>query len=104
MDGKIGVLSGKNYGEEFLINHNNQTGSYIPSFKGIWGWDDSYFFVGNKKKKGVDVISAYTKTLVTTLKSPRMSAILCRLDAHPFIPGMLAGATVLPSGSLVLVP
>ena len=60
--------------------------------RGIWGWDDSYIFVGNKNK-GVDVISAYTKTLVTTLKSPHMSAIPCRFDAHPFIPGMLAGAT-----------
>ncbi|PWA64940.1 DROUGHT SENSITIVE 1 [Artemisia annua] len=91
-DDRIGVLSGTNYDEEFMINHNNQTGNYIPSFKGIWGWDDSYIFVGNKKK-GVDVISAYTKTLVTTLKSPHMSAIPCRFDAHPFIPGMLAGAT-----------
>ncbi|GJX33680.1 WD repeat-containing protein 76 [Tanacetum coccineum] len=89
-DGKIGVLSGKNYDEEFMINHNNQTASYIPSFKGIWGWDDSYIFVGNKKK-GVDVISAYTKTIVTTLESPHISAISCRFDAHPFIPGMLAG-------------
>ena len=56
--------------------------------RGIWGWDDSYIFAGNKKK-GVDVISAYTKTLVTTLESPHMSAIPCRFDAHPFRPGML---------------
>ncbi|GJZ41640.1 WD repeat-containing protein 76 [Tanacetum coccineum] len=89
VDDQIGVLSGKNYDEEFMINHNNHTGNYIPSFKGIWGWDDSYIFVGNKKK-GVDVISAYTKTIVTTLESPHMS---CLFDAHPFIPGMLAGAT-----------
>ena len=60
--------------------------------RGIWGWDDSYIFVGNKNK-GVDVISAYTKTLVTTLKSPHMSAIPCCFDANPFIAGMLAGAT-----------
>ncbi|GKB87498.1 WD repeat-containing protein 76 [Tanacetum coccineum] len=91
VDDKIGVLSGTNYDEEFMINHDNQTCSYIPSMKALWGWDDSYIFAGNKKK-GVDVISAYTKTLVTTLESPHMSAIPCRFDAHPFIPGMLAGA------------
>ncbi|GKB86523.1 hypothetical protein Tco_0958795 [Tanacetum coccineum] len=44
-------------------------------------------------KKGVDVISAYTKTLVTTLESPHMSKIPAHLDAHPFIAGMLAGAS-----------
>ncbi|GJZ94385.1 WD repeat-containing protein 76, partial [Tanacetum coccineum] len=31
VDDKIGVLSGTNYDEEFMINHDNQTCSYIPS-------------------------------------------------------------------------
>ncbi|GJX55355.1 WD repeat-containing protein 76 [Tanacetum coccineum] len=126
VDDKIGVLSGTNYDEEFMITHKTQTSTFFPSFNcmtlllyaiyaellilsvpgssgnwkfgrvmragGIWGWDDSYIFVGNKKK-GVDVISAYTKTLVTTLESPHMSKIPAHLDAHPFIAGMLAGAS-----------
>ena len=61
--------------------------------RGIWGWDDSYIFVGNKNRRVVDVISAYTKTLVTTLKSPRLSKFPCHFDAHPFIVGMLAGVS-----------
>nr|GEV57411.1 syndetin-like isoform X1 [Tanacetum cinerariifolium] len=72
--------------------HEGWVTGQMGKYKAIWGWDDSYTFVGNKYK-GVDVISAYTKTLVTTLKSPHLSSVPCRFDAHPFIPGMLAGAT-----------
>ncbi|KAI3811281.1 hypothetical protein L1987_21002 [Smallanthus sonchifolius] len=92
LDDKIGVLSGANYEDEFMINHNNQTGRWLSSFKGVWGWDDSYIFVGNMKR-GVDVISTEQKRLVTTLESPHLTAILCRFDPHPFVPGMLAGTT-----------
>ncbi|KAL8236950.1 hypothetical protein R6Q59_018031 [Mikania micrantha] len=92
LDDKIGVLSGPNYEDEFVIHHNNQTGRWLSSFKGVWGWDDSYIFVGNMKR-GVDVISTKEKRLVTTLESPHMTAIPCRFDPHPFKPGMLAGAT-----------
>ncbi|KAI7757402.1 hypothetical protein M8C21_007154 [Ambrosia artemisiifolia] len=93
LDDKIGVLSGANYEDEFLLYHYNQTGRWLSSFnRGVWGWDDSYIFVGNMKR-GVDVISTEQKRLVTTLESPHMTAIPCRFDPHPFIPGMLAGAT-----------
>ncbi|XP_071699165.1 uncharacterized protein [Rutidosis leptorrhynchoides] len=92
LDDKIGVLSGVNYEDEFMINHNNQTCSWRSTFKGVWGWDDSYIFVGNLKMR-VDVISTEDRRLVTTLESPHMSAIPCRFDVHPFKPGMLAGAT-----------
>ncbi|XP_071701354.1 uncharacterized protein [Rutidosis leptorrhynchoides] len=99
IDDKIGVLSGANYEDEFMVNHNNQTGRWLSSFKGVWGWDDSYIFVGNMKR-GVDVISTEKKIIVTTLESPNMSAIPCRFDAHPLKPGVLAGAT---SGGQVYV-
>nr|GEU64238.1 WD repeat-containing protein 76 [Tanacetum cinerariifolium] len=99
LDDKIGVLSGSNYDDEFMINHYNQTGRWLSTFKGVWGWDDSYIFVGNMKR-GVDVISTEERRLVTTLESPNITAIPCRFDAHPFKPGMLAGAT---SGGQVYV-
>lgn len=72
---------------------------YCLECRGVWGWDDSYIFVGNMKR-GVDVISTEERRLVTTLESPNMTAIPCRFDAHPFKPGMLAGAT---SGGQVYV-
>ncbi|KAF5805090.1 putative transcription factor WD40-like family [Helianthus annuus] len=92
LDDKIGVLGGANYEDEFMLYHYNQTGRWLSSFKGVWGWDDSYIFIGNMKR-GVDVISTLQQRLVTTLESPHMTAIPCRFDPHPFYPGMLAGAT-----------
>ncbi|XP_071699170.1 uncharacterized protein [Rutidosis leptorrhynchoides] len=91
IDDKIGVLSGANYDDEFMINHKNITPGLV-TFKGVWGWDDSYIFVGNVKR-GVDVISTEEKKIVTTLESPHLSAIPYRFDAHPLKPGVLAGAT-----------
>lgn len=60
--------------------------------RGIWGWDDSYVFIGNMKR-GIDVISVASEKIVTTLESELVSAIPCRFDAHPCNVGMLAGAT-----------
>jgi hypothetical protein len=60
--------------------------------RAIWGWDDSYLFIGNMKR-GVDVISPAQRRTIFTLQSPDMSAIPCRFDAHPYNVGMLAGAT-----------
>ncbi|KAJ0569613.1 putative transcription factor WD40-like family [Helianthus annuus] len=88
LDDKIGVLGGANYEDEFMLYHYNQTGRWLSSFKGVWGWDDSYIFIGNMKR-GVDVISTLQQRLVTTLESPHMTAIPCRFDPHPFIPGCL---------------
>ncbi|CAI9259999.1 unnamed protein product [Lactuca saligna] len=99
LDDRIGVVSGANYDDEFLLYHYNQTGRWLSSFKGVWGWDDSYVFVGNMKR-GIDVVSTEKKRIVTTLESPHMTAIPCRFDAHPLNPGMLAGAT---SGGQVYV-
>ncbi|KAK9055151.1 hypothetical protein SSX86_026233 [Deinandra increscens subsp. villosa] len=82
---KIGVLSGPNFEDEFIIDHYNDS-------RGVWGWDDSYIFVGSINR-GVDVISTQQKRLVTTLESPYLTAILTHFDPHPFNPGMLAGAT-----------
>ncbi|KAI3771822.1 hypothetical protein L6452_02991 [Arctium lappa] len=94
LDDTIGLVSGANYEDEFMISHNNRTGRWLSTFRGVWGWDDSYMFVGNMKR-GIDVIStaAEERRVVSTLESPHMSAIPCRFDPHPLKPGMLAGTT-----------
>ncbi|KAK3033208.1 hypothetical protein RJ639_037000 [Escallonia herrerae] len=98
-DDKVGLLSGANYDNVSMMYHNNQTGRWISSFRGIWGWDDSYVFIGNMKR-GVDVISATQRRNVATLGSAEMSAIPCRFDVHPYKLGTLAAAT---SGGQVYV-
>ncbi|KAL4283971.1 hypothetical protein GQ457_16G000980 [Hibiscus cannabinus] len=88
----VGIISGANFEDTSMIYHNNCTGRWISSFRGIWGWDDSYIFIGNMKR-GVDVISTAQRRTVMTLQSPEMSAIPCRFDAHPSEVGILASAT-----------
>ncbi|WOH02770.1 hypothetical protein DCAR_0522159 [Daucus carota subsp. sativus] len=92
LDDSIKLLTGANYENVSKIHHNNQTGRWISSFKGIWGWDDSHVFIGNMKR-GVDVISTAEKRCIDTLVSPEITAIPCRFDVHPHKFGMLAGAT-----------
>ncbi|KAJ4958543.1 hypothetical protein NE237_025654 [Protea cynaroides] len=89
---KVGVLSGVDFADVAMINHNNQTGRWISSFRAIWGWDDSNLFIGNMKR-GVDVISTTKRRTVMTLESPNLTAIPCRFATHPFKVGILAGAT-----------
>ncbi|CAN0838544.1 DNA damage-binding protein CMR1 [Linum grandiflorum] len=92
VDDNVGIHSGVNYEDNYMIPHNNQTSRWMSAFRAIWGWDDSYIFIGNMNR-GVDVISSVQRRTVTTLKSPEMTAIPCRFDAHPYQVGMLAGAT-----------
>ncbi|KAL7190942.1 hypothetical protein ACSBR2_023086 [Camellia fascicularis] len=54
IDDNVGLLTGANFEDITMINHNNKTGRWISSFRAIWGWDDSYLFIGNMKR-GVDV-------------------------------------------------
>ncbi|KAF4347548.1 hypothetical protein G4B88_012862 [Cannabis sativa] len=92
LDDTVRILDGDNFEEASWIPHNNQTGRWISQFKAIWGWDDSYIFIGNMKR-GVDVISPSKGTTIVTLQSEHITAIPCRFDAHPYKIGMLAGAT-----------
>lgn len=91
-DDNVGLVKGANFEDVKMIHHNNQTGRWISSFRAIWGWDESYLYIGNMKR-GVDVISTSQRRNVATLQSEHMSAIPCRFDAHPFNIGMLAAAT-----------
>ncbi|XVF48470.1 hypothetical protein PTKIN_Ptkin03bG0192800 [Pterospermum kingtungense] len=99
LDDKVGVTTGVNFEDVSMIYHYNQTGRWLSTFRGKWGWDDSYIFIGNMKR-GVDVISPAQRRTVLTLESPQMSAIPCRFDSHPHEVGTLAAAT---SGGQVYV-
>ncbi|XP_022987507.1 WD repeat-containing protein 76 [Cucurbita maxima] len=91
-DDNVGITGGVNFKDTLMIPHDNQTGRWISSFRAIWGWDDSYIFIGNMKR-AVDVISRAQRKKVFVLQSPNISAIPCRFDAHPYDVGTLAGAT-----------
>lgn len=60
--------------------------------RGVWGWDDSYIYVGNLSKR-IDVINTTLKRTVMELRDPLMRAIPCRIHCHPFNVGTLAGST-----------
>uniref|UniRef100_K7M7J7 Uncharacterized protein n=1 Tax=Glycine max TaxID=3847 RepID=K7M7J7_SOYBN len=75
-----------------VINHKNQTGRWLSTFRAKWGWDDSYLFVGNLKR-GADVVSTVQRMMLMTLESQHMSAIPCRFHTHSYEVRMLVGAT-----------
>nr|POE68098.1 dna damage-binding protein cmr1 [Quercus suber] len=74
----VGIVTGVKFEHTSMINHNNQTRNWTSSFRAIWGWDDSYIFIGNMER-GVDVISPTQKGTIFTLQSPHMSAVPSRL-------------------------
>nr|CAD1831899.1 unnamed protein product [Ananas comosus var. bracteatus] len=90
-DDKVGIISGANFEDLFMIKHNNQTGRWLSTFRAIWGWDDSYLYLGNMRR-AVDVISVADRT-TTALESEHMTSIPCRFAAHPYNVGSLACAT-----------
>ncbi|KAJ8546494.1 hypothetical protein K7X08_032371 [Anisodus acutangulus] len=106
-DNTIGLFGGENYEEKFLIPHNNLSGEYISTLRGIWGWDDSHVYIGkiqekqkhkrkekiDDEKHGLHIISTVDKKVVRTLQSDDMPTVPYRLAAHPYIVGTLAGAT-----------
>ncbi|KAL0745368.1 hypothetical protein Bca101_100718 [Brassica carinata] len=93
VDNYIGLLSGTNFEDISMISHDNATNRWISTFRGVWGWDDSYIFVGNRPSKGIDVISTKLKRTVKELQDPLMKAIPCRIHCHPLNVGVLAGST-----------
>ncbi|XP_065850408.1 uncharacterized protein [Euphorbia lathyris] len=89
-DDTVGIFNCADFEDNSLIYHGRGVSSI--SFRCIWGWDDTYMYMGNTKR-GVDVISRLQGRAILTLESPYMSAIPCRYDIHPYNIGMLAGAT-----------
>ncbi|XVF35512.1 hypothetical protein REPUB_Repub18cG0152100 [Reevesia pubescens] len=89
-DNKVGITSGVNFEDISMIYHDNRNARGISClFRAIWGWDDSYIFIGNPKR-AVDVISPAQRRTIITLRSP---AVPRRFDSHPYEVRMLAGAT-----------
>ncbi|KAF2594720.1 hypothetical protein F2Q70_00045753 [Brassica cretica] len=95
VDNYIGILSGANFEDTSMIYHDNcnTTNKWISTFRGVWGWDDSYIFVGNRPSKGIDVISTKLKRTVKELHDPLMKVLPCRIHCHPLSVGVLAGST-----------
>ncbi|GKE20535.1 WD repeat-containing protein 76, partial [Tanacetum coccineum] len=95
MDDSVRLISGTSYDVEDTISHYTYTSRFLSRVRGIWGWDDSFLMKADtKERKGtIDIISTDTKTSSYTLESEHGNAILCRLDAHPLMPGVVAGAT-----------
>ncbi|XP_039141561.1 WD repeat-containing protein 76 [Dioscorea cayenensis subsp. rotundata] len=91
IDDKVIILSGSDFDDLSMILHNNQTGRWLSSFRAIWGWDDSFLFIGNMRR-AVDVISTSNKTTIS-LESEHMTSIPCRFSAHPCLKGTMACAT-----------
>ncbi|XP_057767121.1 uncharacterized protein LOC130987561 isoform X2 [Salvia miltiorrhiza] len=91
-DDNVGLISGANYENTSMVYHYNQTGRWLSTFRGVWGWDDTSIYIGNMKR-GVDVISVGGERVVATLQSDSMSAIPCRFDPHLYNVGVLASAT-----------
>lgn len=85
------ISSGANYEDICRIPHLN-IGKGVSAFRGIWGWDDSYVYIGNMRG-GIDVISATEKKVAATFKSENMKAVPYRFDAHRYRVGMLVGAS-----------
>nr|XP_016465132.1 PREDICTED: DNA damage-binding protein 2-like [Nicotiana tabacum] len=51
LENTIGLFGGENYEEKFLIPDKNLNGEYISTLRGIWGWDDSYGYIGKIQEK-----------------------------------------------------
>ncbi|KAJ0231747.1 DROUGHT SENSITIVE 1 [Hirschfeldia incana] len=101
VDNHIGLLTGANFEDISMISHDNTTNRWISTFRGVWGWDDSYIYVANLPSKGIDVISTKLKKTVKELRDPLMRAIPCRINCHPLNVGVLAGST---AGGQQLLP
>ncbi|KAF5182538.1 Dna damage-binding protein cmr1 [Thalictrum thalictroides] len=91
IDDKIGILGGVDFMDTSTIYHLNRNAAGVSYFRAIWGWDDSYLFIGNLNG-GVDVISTVDQSMVT-LESSHISAAPLRFAAHPYKIGTLAAGT-----------
>ncbi|CAJ2634547.1 unnamed protein product [Trifolium pratense] len=89
-DNTIGIHSGVNLEDAAFVNHESVQKLSINN-RAIWGWDDSYLFVGSNTR--VEVVSTAQKAIVKTLEIPLRSSNPHIFDAHPYEVGMLAGGT-----------
>ncbi|XP_078171350.1 DROUGHT SENSITIVE 1 isoform X2 [Carex rostrata] len=90
LDDTVRIQSGPQFEYSSIIVHNNQTGRWLSKFRAIWGWNDSYMFIGNMQR-AVDVISI-EDNITTPLRSEYMTNIPCVFATHPYKEGHLACA------------
>ncbi|KAL5698816.1 hypothetical protein ACHQM5_029802 [Ranunculus cassubicifolius] len=85
----VNLLNGADFMDESTIYKMDKIKNHTTFSRAIWGWNDSYLFIGNSKR-GVDVI--YTDGNVAKLEISEFPFIPCRLAAHPYKVGALAAA------------
>ncbi|GAU11991.1 hypothetical protein TSUD_196150, partial [Trifolium subterraneum] len=87
LDSTISIRSGVNLEDAAFVNPEST--QKLCTYRAIWGWDDSYLFIGSNKR--VKVVSTAQKAAMKTLEIPLRSSIPLIFDAHPYEVGMLAG-------------
>ncbi|KAJ4763323.1 DNA damage-binding protein cmr1 [Rhynchospora pubera] len=86
----IRIWGGPHFENLSIVKHNNKAAGRLSSFSAIWGWNDSYIFIGNIQR-AIDVIST-ENNITTPLKSEYMTNVPCRFATHPYKEGLLACA------------
>ncbi|KAJ4791992.1 DNA damage-binding protein cmr1 [Rhynchospora pubera] len=86
----IRIWGGPHFENLSIVKHNNKAAGRLSSFRAIWGWNDSYIFIGNIQR-AIDVIST-ENNITTPLKSEYMTNVPCRFATHPYKEGLLACA------------
>ncbi|KAK1269954.1 hypothetical protein QJS04_geneDACA013731 [Acorus gramineus] len=87
----VRVYNDDNVVEMPALGNDNQLGTWVSNIRAIWGWDDSYLFVGSSIK-AYGIVSVPQKT-ITAIHSPQMNAIPRQFATHPYRHGNLACAT-----------
>ncbi|XP_074311279.1 DNA damage-binding protein cmr1-like isoform X2 [Silene latifolia] len=88
----ISVLSGADFEDNRIIHRSHLGYTPISCSRAIWGWDDTYLYMGCKKRR-VEVLSVPQGKTTATLESSLVSSIPFQFDAHPCMVGMLASAS-----------
>ncbi|KAH9627056.1 hypothetical protein KSS87_023744 [Heliosperma pusillum] len=89
---KIAVLRGADFEDNYVIHRAHLGYTQISCSRAIWGWDDTYLYMGCKKRR-VEVLSVPQGKTTATLESSLVSSLSFQFDAHPCKVGMLVGAS-----------
>ncbi|XP_074311277.1 uncharacterized protein LOC141647124 [Silene latifolia] len=91
-DHMIAVLGGADFEDSHIIYRGHSRHSPHTCSRAIWGWDDTYLYMGCKKRR-VEVLSVPQGKTTATLESSLVSSVPSQFDAHPCKVGMLVGAS-----------
>ncbi|XP_074311276.1 DNA damage-binding protein CMR1-like [Silene latifolia] len=90
-DHMIAVLRGADFEDNHIIYRGHSRHFPNTCSRAIWGWDDTYLYMGCKKRR-VEVLSVPQRKTTATLESSLVSSIPFQFHAHPCKVGMLVGA------------